>query len=180
MGACDFSQVGVGKTAQEAFSRAHELAQWEHGHGGYSGTLAEKGSFVLFKIPPRLSFDKLERWVSEYTYNGDDGEYLKDSLKWAKERVLTAKPGTKRAAQAQVRDIGKRIKDQEKQAAKFKREVGPHLDLVKRMSGIYDDKWGPACAVEITSPKLKKQYVQWTVTPKRGEKVFVFFGMASS
>lgn len=184
MGACDFTTVGVGKTPQEAFNKAHEAAQWEYGHGGYSGTIAEKGGFVLFTLPPRLSFDKLERWVAEYSFNGGDGDWLKQDLKWAKEHAASAKPGTKRAAQARVRECEKRIKEQEKQAAKFKREVGPHLELVQRMANVYDDKWGPACCVEITSPAKKKEYTKWMLSSngglKRGQRVFIFFGMASS
>jgi len=33
-------------TAKKAFSRAVEDAQYEHGHGGYTGTIAEKDSIV--------------------------------------------------------------------------------------------------------------------------------------
>lgn len=53
MGANQFEQVGRGKTAKEAFSAAREQAQWEHGHGGYSGTLAEKDSFGVKLTKPR-------------------------------------------------------------------------------------------------------------------------------
>jgi len=49
MGACEFTQRAKGKTAKEAFSAAVEHARYEHGHGGYSGTLAEKGTFVLIQ-----------------------------------------------------------------------------------------------------------------------------------
>lgn len=46
MGACDFYYTETGKTAQEAFGKAVSQAQWEHGHGGYTGTIAEKHDFV--------------------------------------------------------------------------------------------------------------------------------------
>lgn len=51
MGACDFSQYGKGKNANEAFQSARDQAAWEHGHGGYTGTLAEKHDFVLIPLP---------------------------------------------------------------------------------------------------------------------------------
>jgi hypothetical protein len=35
-----------GKNAQEAFSAAIEQAQYDHGHSGYTGTIAEKSEFV--------------------------------------------------------------------------------------------------------------------------------------
>lgn len=47
MGACDFIQSGRGKTAQEAFSKAVQHAQYMSGHGGYTGTIAEKREFVM-------------------------------------------------------------------------------------------------------------------------------------
>jgi len=43
--------VAKGKTAQVAFDKLVEQAQWEHGHGGFSGTIAEKYSIVLFPRP---------------------------------------------------------------------------------------------------------------------------------
>jgi hypothetical protein len=38
-----------------AFARAVEQAAWEHGHGGYTGTIAEKHGYVLFTIPSGLT-----------------------------------------------------------------------------------------------------------------------------
>ncbi len=52
MGACDFQVTVKAKTAQEAFRKAVDDALYECGHGGYSGTIAEKHEFVL-AVPPR-------------------------------------------------------------------------------------------------------------------------------
>jgi hypothetical protein len=51
MGASEYMNVGRGKTAQIAFDKLVEQAQWNHGHGGYSGTIAEKRSMVEFPRP---------------------------------------------------------------------------------------------------------------------------------
>lgn len=51
MGAETFFQTGRGKTPKEAFAGARAQAAYEHGHGGYSGTLAEKTDFVLIDVP---------------------------------------------------------------------------------------------------------------------------------
>ena len=51
MGGADFMNVGRAKTAQAAFTKLVEQAQWEHGHRGYSGTIAEKRSMVEFPRP---------------------------------------------------------------------------------------------------------------------------------
>lgn len=50
MGACDFSQFSRarGRDYKKAFNEAVEEAQYEYGHGGYTGTIAEKGSVRLY------------------------------------------------------------------------------------------------------------------------------------
>ena len=55
MGATTFfvTKRGQYKSAQEAFSEAVEQAQYDHGHEGYTGTIAEKGSFRMLECPPR-------------------------------------------------------------------------------------------------------------------------------
>lgn len=47
MGASTFFDEGKGATPQEAFQALVEEAQWESGHGGYTGTIAEKDGFTL-------------------------------------------------------------------------------------------------------------------------------------
>lgn len=52
MGATDFITIGTGATLTEAFSVARMDAAHRHGHGGYTGTIAEKDSVVLIPVPP--------------------------------------------------------------------------------------------------------------------------------
>ena len=47
MGAEFFETVAIGDTAQQAFDTAVRHAEWESGHGGYTGTIAEKSEFVM-------------------------------------------------------------------------------------------------------------------------------------
>ena len=46
MGAKDFMTSAYGVSANAAFRSAVEAAQHENGHGGYTGTIAEKHSFT--------------------------------------------------------------------------------------------------------------------------------------
>lgn len=55
MGACDFRTIGTGKTVSEAFTMAKDTAAYESGHGGYTGTIAEKDSFVLIPVPSEFA-----------------------------------------------------------------------------------------------------------------------------
>lgn len=46
MGADTFYVIEVGKSPADAFSKAVSEAQYLYGHAGYTGTIAEKGSFI--------------------------------------------------------------------------------------------------------------------------------------
>ena len=50
MGADSFCVTEQGKTAAEAFRLAVELAEQSYGCCGYTGSIAEKSSFVLIKV----------------------------------------------------------------------------------------------------------------------------------
>ena len=58
MGACTFSTRAFGKTAKEAFDKAVEDAKYMNGHGGYTGTIAEKSSFTLIPDEEHKHKDK--------------------------------------------------------------------------------------------------------------------------
>ena len=47
MGGTDFYMVGEGATIDKAFRNAVEEANYQTGHGGYSGTISEKHEFTL-------------------------------------------------------------------------------------------------------------------------------------
>ena len=51
MGAMTFFTKAKGRTANEAFRQAIEQAFYDHGHGGYSGSVAEKDRFVPICVP---------------------------------------------------------------------------------------------------------------------------------
>jgi hypothetical protein len=53
MGAAEYEEriIGFG-TAQEAFNYAVKEARYMYGHGGYTGTIAEKDSFRMVYVPP--------------------------------------------------------------------------------------------------------------------------------
>ena len=51
MGGCTFWTHADGKTAEAAFDSAVKEARYQHRHGGYSGTIAEKTSFTVVEVP---------------------------------------------------------------------------------------------------------------------------------
>lgn len=53
MGANEFYTYSPGKDAGEAFGAARAQALHEHGHGGFTGTLAEKTEYVIINDQPQ-------------------------------------------------------------------------------------------------------------------------------
>jgi hypothetical protein len=51
MGACEFWNKVKSTSASAAFREAVREAQYESGHGGYTGTIAEKRDFVMVPVP---------------------------------------------------------------------------------------------------------------------------------
>lgn len=79
MGASQFTATASGPSAGEAFRDAVDLAKYEYGHGGYTGTIAEKDSFVLVS--------------TEVLPDADAAETLADRLLEADDPRVTDKGG---------------------------------------------------------------------------------------
>jgi hypothetical protein len=79
MGANSFVTVSSGANPQDAFSDAVEQARWESGHGGYSGTIAEKRTFSVLPTPGSPADDELAAAVA---MNHDHPLWLKVDDKW--------------------------------------------------------------------------------------------------
>jgi hypothetical protein len=75
MGATTFETVASGKTAEEAFAAARDRARHLHGAGGYTGTIAEKHSFVMVsqtRMPREEARSLAERLIEETDPRVDD------------------------------------------------------------------------------------------------------------
>lgn len=57
MGATNFDCVETGATLQEAYLRAVDQARYDHGHAGYTGTIAEKDGCVEWPLPEDQTVD---------------------------------------------------------------------------------------------------------------------------
>lgn len=86
MGACDFYTYGEGKNAAEAFKAAVDQALYDHGHSGYSGTLAEKTDFVEIPLPKG-------RDAMEYAEELMDEDDVRITDKWGPAGCLKVKKG---------------------------------------------------------------------------------------
>jgi len=69
MGAEQFIGKAEGDTAENAFRAAVEKAQYDYGHRGYSGSIAEKESFVEIELPEG---EEAEEYADTLLSDGDD------------------------------------------------------------------------------------------------------------
>jgi hypothetical protein len=166
MGATEFAIDNVGKTIAEAYDRQVTSDRYDFGHSGYTGTLAEKDGYVLIDRPPRIRADRLVKFIIDAT----DWMYWDDTGK-KYQHVYTKPPAKCRKAWEQLN------KWYPPNPGTGKFFVKDHAYGVEAsdICRLYDEKWGPALAVEL-SPAEKKE--RWNGLP-RGSKTFLFFGMAS-
>jgi hypothetical protein len=68
LGATTFFTIGKGKNATEAFDNAYREAAYESGHGGYTGTIAEKHGFVCYQLPKGMTAHDLFDALSASSY----------------------------------------------------------------------------------------------------------------
>lgn len=136
MGACDFETRSWGKTAQEAFRKAVGDAQYEHGHGGYTGTIAEKDDFKdltdIYKASDiwRLFKERIDKEKAKAR--------LKDLDEWDRKRHL---------------DIAEHLGHEywRFRAAKKGAAIDKAWAMARALMalGFADDKWGPAMCLRV-------------------------------
>ena len=66
MGACTFEAYGHGTTALQAFTDALERAYYDHGHSGYSGSIAEKEGYVEFSLPVDKTLNDFDAAINSH------------------------------------------------------------------------------------------------------------------
>lgn len=59
--------IAEGPTLDKAFTALIEQKCWEHGHGGYSGTLAEKNQVVELRVPVGIDGQRWQQLVDQLT-----------------------------------------------------------------------------------------------------------------
>jgi hypothetical protein len=65
MGGEWFETIAYGKTAKDAFRKAVSEAEYMYGHAGYTGTIAEKGSFTMITLPKHYTPEVYARKLDE-------------------------------------------------------------------------------------------------------------------
>jgi len=77
MGAEIFYNRRKGTEPSTLFSEERENACYEYGHGGYSGTIAEKGSYTMSNKPSEIDADKWIEMVEEFDEEDREQEHYR-------------------------------------------------------------------------------------------------------
>lgn len=85
MGGEAFKNTGKGASAAQVFCELVDNARYEYGHGGYTGTIAEKDEFVVFDVPEGMTPREFIRAAERQS----DGE--EDSARTDAQRAAIAK-----------------------------------------------------------------------------------------
>lgn len=155
MGSTSFSNTVEGRTADEAFRKAVDHARHEHGHGGYTGTIAEKSDFVMVRIDPtklKAAMGKAKERLQKHLENLNEG--LKSPLdQWGYHKV----PGS--GSQMKPEQLRKSIEKVEAtlRDEKLLTENALTIYADELIESSFDadsdggagDKWGPALCIEL-------------------------------
>jgi len=68
MGATNFCSEGRGLTMANTFDVLVNDARYEHGHGGYTGTIAEKNGFIEVNVPAGVDVQTFMNWIENFDY----------------------------------------------------------------------------------------------------------------
>lgn len=175
MGATNFETTATGKTLAEAFRNAVDDARYWHGHGGYSGTIAEKPGATEFYVPLADLPERLypqEQWDREtksyetvlvamspivriasaiYWYADYRGRWNAENMEY-----VECDPFTRDFDASRYREDYKpewierdrqRFYDDKEDAKFFVDKMG--MRAWKDLCATYDDKWGNAVAIKM-------------------------------
>lgn len=104
MGAQQFVVTATGRDAREAFRRVTDEARYMNGHGGYTGTIAEKDTFVMISLPTRTDPWKFAEMAFDAAYAAQAVNYDRKGAR----RVLSRIPARLRPVAARA---GEAIED---------------------------------------------------------------------
>ena len=179
MGATTFTTSAKGRTAEEAFRTAREDACHWHGHGGYTGSIAEKGGLVLITDDGRALRARVDAAVAALRVIArsvrEPGKTDPARLQARLEREVR---GVELAIsvwdlEGSKAEIARTLRGELKRLTELRKRCRARMtgaELADALIEIGDrrirDKWGPAGCIDLT-PRKKR------------DKEFLFFGWAS-
>jgi len=95
MGACNFSDIGIAKTANEAYRELCDEAEYEYGHDSYNGTISTTHGFSKASGNPRFGTKAFYDWQDKKEDNMDKGDCRYVEVTGAKAKEMKNRYGYK-------------------------------------------------------------------------------------
>lgn len=141
MGATDFTALSQHPDAETAFSAAIRDAQFDHGHGGYSGTIAEKSSYTILHNKPR-SRAAAYRFAQDIMEDYDNRHVAND--KWGPAAAIpvctTAKDEEREVSLKVQADPEKKFQREDLERILRAEGVAKEGDVIQRARVSFDDR----------------------------------------
>jgi hypothetical protein len=156
MGACSFSEVQFGKSAQDAYDKAVKQALYEYGHDPYNGTISTTNGIQQVALPASLTPDEFELLIWE----NRDGAIApmpvrrKFKAEWERKWYL------------------------QKRKAVVKFYKLPAAEQ-QRILNIYPEKWGAALCYVLPPKEQRKYREMYSGYKGKHGKFYQFFGLAA-
>jgi hypothetical protein len=194
MGAEAFDTTAYGKTQREAFEAAKEHARYEHGHGGYTGTIAEKGDYAHVVLPKGVTVPAFLKLLEDadqlYWTPAAVARELADHDRYG---VGARKTWMGKTLRQRQNELGREQAKYERFWARVDKRPGLRAALTAALPLYSGDKWGPALCLGPLTGKLAQQRMtyavgtrheqiddRWVAKAPRGQKLWLFLGYASS
>lgn len=168
MGGTTFIDSAKAATAADAYRQLCERALHEYGHGGYTGSIAEKSGYVQFSMPDGFTPEELADVLVDWQ---PDAPPIRRDVLWERDVTITARE--RRQFSVPVGEdptppdglLNGHLHDQALVSSgewELIAEMDPpewpvrqaearakvaNLPAFQQMANIYDDKWGPALCV---------------------------------
>lgn len=189
MGATTFETYWLGTSPQEAFNEAVQQAQYESGHDGYTGTIAEKNDFVMIKVP--TDWHKGYEAYVDHLINESDPR-IEDKWGPAGCILIESKPMREELAYATTAERYKQDGTRKwetvyvVQAMHYRKECSSQTEA-EQLGKDYCKKHGETVTISIEKKLVNGQAQIITIRPKTKEvqskktmNKYLFFGWASS
>lgn len=155
MGAADFQNFGKGFSPDEAFRDLVEHARHEHGHGGYSGTIAEKRSFVMVIADGSAVAPLREKRLAHLAETLREWQAAKVGGKVGTQWSYTYVDSEKQKGE-KIAAIESEIATLQKGGMTKGLAMAYANHLMETNDRRVSDKWGPAACIIIREPSIKK------------------------
>ncbi len=168
-GSYDDTKV-LGRTPEQAFDTAHRDSQWENGHGGYSGTLAEKdGATFIGVLPARITPERFVQLTRQWWAYEHDGFWTEAVYETVEETFVS---WTDNKEHTTTRKNFVRMAKHRSDPRPKHLQTREFTSKLQQWENVSNDKWGPAAIVQLNTADSRKYKA---INNAKGKRVNAYY-----